>query len=329
MSNKLSICIPIYNRGKEISETLDSIVKQIQENVDIVISDNASTDETQAVLATYAAKYDFIKTFRWDENVGADRNYLKVVELSESQFCWLLGSDDKLEDGAISRILDEIDSNPDLCGLSVNSRNYDSDLKVPLKETLIYIKATDLLGDTNFDSAEECFSMLGSHFGYISAQIVNRKEWNEIVRSKDVTKFYNAYVHVYIMAEMLKNNPSWKYIHEKLVGWRSGNDSFLVEGRLRRLAIDVFGYTEIVEKVYGKGVVRKRLLSRVSTTYIWHAILGLKLNGASVSDIWKAFKMCISIYWNIPKFWYKTVPLFLLPAFSLSTLRVIYRKFIK
>jgi abequosyltransferase len=329
MSHILSICIPVYNRVSEISETLDSVIEQICDEVNIVISDNASTDGTFNVIEQYSSCYDNIKLFRWENNVGADRNYLKVVEMADGEFCWLLGSDDKLENGAISRILKEIKNNRNFCGLSVNSRNYDSNLKIPLKQTFIYIKASELSHDHTFSSAEECFSVLGSHFGYISAQIVNKREWDNIVKYKEISKFCNAYVHVYIIAEMLKNNPSWKYIHDKLVGWRSGNDSFLIDGRLRRLAIDVNGYSEIVESVYGKSFVRQRLLSRVATTYVWHAILGLKLHRTPMKDLWCAFKMCASTYWYIPKFWINTFPLFLIPSSVLIFSRSVYRNLLK
>lgn len=73
MKPVLSIAIPTYNGAKYIREALDSIITQlddVDEEVEIVISDNASTDQTPEIISEYQKKYPFIKYFRNDENLG-------------------------------------------------------------------------------------------------------------------------------------------------------------------------------------------------------------------------------------------------------------------
>ncbi len=73
----LSICIPTYNRSGLLKETLDSLVVQPEfacGRVEIVISDNASTDGTQALCEEYLQKYPGLRYFRNAENVR-DRNF--------------------------------------------------------------------------------------------------------------------------------------------------------------------------------------------------------------------------------------------------------------
>ena len=75
----LSICIPTYNREKYLQECLESIIHQEgfnTEDIEIVISDNASQDNTTQLVETYKAKYPNIKYFRNVENIGAIRNVL-------------------------------------------------------------------------------------------------------------------------------------------------------------------------------------------------------------------------------------------------------------
>jgi len=73
----VSICIPTYNRAWLLRNTLDSIVAQPEfgnKTVEVVISDNASTDETETVAKAYAGKYDNVKYFRNAVNVR-DENF--------------------------------------------------------------------------------------------------------------------------------------------------------------------------------------------------------------------------------------------------------------
>ena len=72
--------------------------------------------------------------------------------------------------------------------------------------------------------------MLGDYLGYIPGQIVHRELWNKTVAANPVEKYFNAYVHVYVIAKMLQTHPRWLYVKTPCVGWRSGNDSFLSEG---------------------------------------------------------------------------------------------------
>lgn len=67
----LSICIPTYNRSRQLTQALESIVHQEGfEEIEVVISDNCSTDETEAVGLRYRELYPNIRYYRNDENIG-------------------------------------------------------------------------------------------------------------------------------------------------------------------------------------------------------------------------------------------------------------------
>ena len=118
MAIQLSICIPTYNREKYLKQLLDCIERQLQDIekniVEICVSDNASTDNTKQVIQQYQQKYNNITYFRWDKNMGADMNYLKVVEIAHGKYCWLFGSDDFMIDGAIKKMLEQIKEDCDI-----------------------------------------------------------------------------------------------------------------------------------------------------------------------------------------------------------------------
>lgn len=94
----LSICIPTYNRSKELDNTLKSIIDAIGENnhtVEIVVSDNNSTDGTNNIIKRYRKNNKNIKYYKNDKNVK-DRNFPlalsrangKYLKLSNDSFCY-------------------------------------------------------------------------------------------------------------------------------------------------------------------------------------------------------------------------------------------------
>ena len=115
MTASLSICIPIYNFAKFIPETLNSILGQDGgTEVQIVILDGASTDNTAEILAGYERKHPNIKYVRQTQKGGIDRDMAKSVEPATGDYCWLFSGDDIMRPGALRRALNEIQSGHDL-----------------------------------------------------------------------------------------------------------------------------------------------------------------------------------------------------------------------
>lgn len=111
---RLSICMSTFKRAAFIAATLDSIVPQLVEGVEIVIVDGASPDSTTAVVAPYVEKYPSLRYIREAENSGIDADYDKAVGYARGDYCWLMTDDDLINPGAVARILQLIDENPDL-----------------------------------------------------------------------------------------------------------------------------------------------------------------------------------------------------------------------
>lgn len=107
----LSICIPTYNRAHYLKECLDSIVaqfgdKEVRDSVEVVVSDNASPDNTRGLVEKYLEKFDNIRYFRNNENIGVDRNVLNVVERASGEYCWYMGDDDVVGSESLMFVID-------------------------------------------------------------------------------------------------------------------------------------------------------------------------------------------------------------------------------
>ena len=102
----LSICIPTYNRGRQLQDQIGSLVVRVyKHNIPLFISDNASTDCTGEVVRRWRDCYPHIYYARNERNFGFDHNVRNVLKMSTSRYAWLLSDDDRLEDGAVEQVL--------------------------------------------------------------------------------------------------------------------------------------------------------------------------------------------------------------------------------
>ena len=247
---KLSICIPTYNRKTFLVELLDSVIPQLVDSVEIVISDNASTDGTDSLINDYCKNYKNIFYHRNEKNIGPDLNYLKSVEHAKGDYCWLFGSDDAFKEGSIARLLDEIEKKEhdvylvdrDECDYHLNFLRKHSWLSVNNDSEYLFNSNQDWLSYFN-----KCNS-LGAVFSFLSSIVIKKQKWEQI--SFDETFNGSAYSHVFMIMSMLKSNGSLKYIRDSLVLCRKDNDFFSKDGYCKRFFIDVEGYQKLSEKLF-------------------------------------------------------------------------------
>lgn len=94
---KVSICIPQYNRIQYLLKSLAIIEKQDYPNIEIVISDDCSTDDTVEQIARLARTYKYPIVFdKNEQNMGYDRNYRKCIEMASGDYAFVIGNDDSI-----------------------------------------------------------------------------------------------------------------------------------------------------------------------------------------------------------------------------------------
>lgn len=120
----LSICIPTYNRAELLRSCLHSIVRQssqFQDKVEVIVSDNCSPDHTREAVE-WAGQYGPIHYARNAENIGACSNFIHAAKvLAQGEYCWLMGDDDVLRDGAIEAVITALETHPQIDYVFVNS----------------------------------------------------------------------------------------------------------------------------------------------------------------------------------------------------------------
>ena len=92
----LSICVPTFTREASLTKllkNLEAVIRAGAGDIEVCVSDNASEDETQAVVAEFAARYP-ITYVRQPTNIGATRNLIAVSEIASGRWVVLVGDDD-------------------------------------------------------------------------------------------------------------------------------------------------------------------------------------------------------------------------------------------
>jgi len=124
---QLSICIPTRNRARYLANNLRSIEIAAQRSstpFQVCISDNGSTDATGEVIEQFIDRLP-MKVHRNAVDTGIPRNFMKVVEIADGEFTWLVGDDDLVMPDALAVLRRLISENPTVDYFYVNSYHLD------------------------------------------------------------------------------------------------------------------------------------------------------------------------------------------------------------
>ncbi|MCU0666037.1 MAG: glycosyltransferase family 2 protein [Candidatus Omnitrophica bacterium] len=288
---KLSFCIPTYNRAGFIGQTLDSIISQASDNIEIVIVDGASTDNTSEVVDMYRKKFKNLVYFCSGKNMGVDRDMAKTIELARGQYCWMFSDDDLLKPRAIKTILKEIESGCEIylcnitaCNLNMHAYKQMSWLSVKIEDRIF-----------NLDNAEEfkfyCnnANSIGALFSYMSSIILRREQWNISGFDQDFQS--TAYALASSLISFTARKCRLKYIKDSLVLWRNDNESFQYSGGLvKRFLLDFDGYLKLADKYFlSNPDLRMSFLKVMTREHPWYTILHV-VSLIRDQQLWLQFK---------------------------------------
>jgi abequosyltransferase len=301
----LTIGIPTYNRAHLIGNTLTNILQQIPNHlngqVDILISDNASTDNTAQVVESLQSKHPIRITYsRNAENLGYDRNVDLLFKKALGKYVWAFGDDDELKNGAISAVFGVLTSHPDVKAVLVNFDSYDSKL-----ESLQH--RVEISGDVLCTDPMDFLVRSESRYSLMSSLILEREAWN----SEDLTEGMDRHwIHVYALFKILLRGPSY-ILSQPFVNYRQGSSNITTTNGDAILAA-ALSSCAIVSLMKGMGHDQrtvKQLLEK-SRRYIFNLVKETKRLG--LKDKTGAAKALISIY-NTPTVWFKLLPLIYCP----------------
>ena len=110
MEPLVSVCIPAYNNAEYIKDTIDSILNQTYQNIELVIVDDNSKDNTYELIQKIGDER--IKLYHNDKNLGMSGNWNRCLSLCTGKYAKLVCADDILSPDALKREVDALEANP-------------------------------------------------------------------------------------------------------------------------------------------------------------------------------------------------------------------------
>jgi glycosyltransferase involved in cell wall biosynthesis len=109
----LSIGVPVFNGEPYIAQSLGAILRQTFTNLEVIVSDNASTDRTGEICRSYAARDKRIRYSRSLTNIGLLPNFRRVLELASGEYFMWAASDDYWSPNYVETLVACLEQNPD------------------------------------------------------------------------------------------------------------------------------------------------------------------------------------------------------------------------
>jgi glycosyltransferase involved in cell wall biosynthesis len=157
--SKVSVGIPTRNSNGNIQGAIMSVVNQNYPNLEIIISDDDSTDNTEALCTELSRQYPYIRYVRQKKNIGLFENFDFVLRESTGEYFMWLADDDAFEPGIIPVYVDFLNSHPDYALVSGQILYWDDE------RSLFYEK------DFNMEQRSRYFRVINYYFKVIHGAI--------------------------------------------------------------------------------------------------------------------------------------------------------------
>jgi glycosyltransferase involved in cell wall biosynthesis len=188
---QLSICIATHNRSIFLKEAISSFIPQLNDEIEIIIVDGASTDDTKLIVENFSTINSSIKYLYLNEKGGIDKDYDIALQNANGKFCWLFSDDDICKPGILDLLLKLIKQ--DVYSLIlVNAELYNFNLDTKFKNTALNFDS-DRVYDIDKQSQVNFFEDCTDYLSFIGCVVIDKKLW----LSRNREKYYGTeFIHV-------------------------------------------------------------------------------------------------------------------------------------
>lgn len=193
----LTIAIPTYNGAKTIASMLNILLPQVDERVEVLISDNCSTDNTLEIVNRFIEQYPFVKCVQNAENKGPDFNFLQCMKMANGRYTMLLSDDDILVENGLSKILSFLELHNDVSLAFLYTLSF-KDNYINIENCDEFPESKKPLENLVTTNKEKFFSYIGRQWGFISSFLWNTRRCKEIKNPEQYFGSYwlQSYIHI-------------------------------------------------------------------------------------------------------------------------------------
>ncbi len=314
-SKLLSVCIPTYNGAKYIGHNIDIIIEQIKKfdlsGVEIVVSDNCSTDNIPEIMKKYVETYpDIVRYSRNEKNLGYDGNVMKLCSIAQGRFIHLFGDDDFYSPSGLKRLYDVLKQNQDI-SVAVLSNSY---LRQDYFDQIVFrqhLNTHFYVEDKHYINDSDNFIIDIEDRAWPNTNLVFRSDYFREI--PDLERFYKTdWIHLYILLYIAQKHQNCYLFADKapIVIDRVGVQKWLnnIDGP-RIYFNNLWTYSFADELGYSPKVFewyRKKLLSEYIKYMRYRRSHSFSINLKYISKYFKYYK-------DLPSFYFKFIPKFLKP----------------
>jgi len=194
-----SICIPAYNRARHLPALLDSIFAQDFKDFNVVICEDCSPERNKIAEIVHRYSRENSGSIFYSENetnLGYDGNIRRLVEKATGEFCFFMGNDDLMCQGALATAAAVIRRHPDV-GLVLKSYAWFDYTPENVNQEVRYFKE-----EHRFEAGRKAIALCYRRSGVISGYIIRRDPAFAAATSKyDGTLYYQMHLTASVLAE--------------------------------------------------------------------------------------------------------------------------------
>ena len=281
---KITFVIPTFNRPKELRACVISIARQITEDVQILIIDNGSTEETGFAIDRLKSEYSFISSLRFEDNIDYSVSFKRMMQVdpnSDWGWTWTFGDDDFLMSGALSFMLEQLSrfTEEGVQFVHVAEVNRASGSSGCYRGTLL-----------NLCSEFGWLEMTG----FISGNIIRTERLNHASETPRWDLYAkSAFVHSCALLEELKNDQA-VFLDLPLINTQNKEQTQEgLQGWIREKIPERYLYvSDAIERMFEEGVLENKLppkFFRYLTYHLWdrflvHSSVDYSSRGAAWTD---------------------------------------------
>lgn len=283
----LTIAIPTYNRSRYLRELFSTLIPQLkgQSDVELLISDNCSTDDTPDLVGNLLASGCDVRYLRNDVNIGSDANFMQCFQRAQGRYVWVMGDDDVVLPGAIDKIL-----------YLLRDRDY----------RLIYLCPYSFRENYEAEQQHDKFRRfaqsipngvpfirkVGTSIAFISAMIANKDDYRNLA-GPNLSDFVGSnLMHLGWLLPLLGSGGISLIVWDKLLAARDGNT-----GGWSICSVFAYSLRNVLGKtLQGKDEIAAQLLN--NTLQVWFPLMIMQIRRSTAGSL------------NTEDFHEKLVPLF-------------------
>lgn len=295
----LTIVIPTYNRNAKLLvllETLRLELHDLANSVDVLVSDNASTDGTDATIARMSEQWPNFRTQRHQTNIGAEKNFLSCICNTKSRYIWVIGDDDCPRPGLIKQIVSLLlTEEPAL--ISMGNEGLTDENPNKIVEQLSFECLTSL----------EFSKKVNIWTTFISGIIFDKHRLDQELGDEKLDRFCGtSLVQLGWVLPLLRTDSRFLYIGQKVI-LASENTNWGYDIK----KVFCLNYPVIVNEVFGtRSRLARTLISEPIKYYlpglIWASRSGTQMSANENNRLWQAI---INVLGGYPYFWILILPI--------------------